>query len=773
MNAIPRRKQVEKPRGAHMHGDFGANLAEFLTPDELRAIAADVMEGIQADIDSRVEWEEMASKAIDMLGIEYKAPARELEGGNVSVVESTLILELAIRFWALAEGEFLPADGPVKVKDDEPPPVASGPDISQAETEGEAAGASGIVGRALGGPLPAGGAPGVAGPPVGAPPSLGAPVPAMGHNGGPPMAMPAPAPPPPAPPAPSKEPLQRSDLAEALEKDLNHFLTKVDKQYYRDFSRMLFSLGPMGTEFRKIYRCMKRKHPVSEWVRSDNLIVSQEAAHLSTALRVTERLFKWPKEVESLQARGWWREVALGAPNEQPSPVAERIAQAQGTDANPKRPKDQRHEIYECYTELDLPGFEHPDGEWLPYRVTIEKRSREILEIRRNWRETDEECRARTRYVMFGLLPGLKFYALGLIHLAVNQQRALTAIERILIDSGMFASFPGFIGAKVAGREGSTDLRIKPGQVKRIDTGGQIDITKAIMALPYKEPSAALMEIWAKLEDNTKRALGGLEQQIGEGRADIPVGTMLAQIEQGTKVMAAVHKGLHQSRAEELELLHELFMEDPSALWRFAKSPARKWEQVEELRDLELSPSSDPNVPSHLHRIMLAQASLQMANPAQGAPPGLYNLKRLHTDARRTVGLPVDDGIWAPPPTAAPPPPAPQVIAAQIKAQTDQLDTQRKAATDALKAQQETEKSQTDAANAEADRESKERIANIEARTEMARLAAQREQHAATTLSDLHQHHTQLAEDRRQHTVDTIADLSQPPPGAGQPGAPQ
>jgi len=759
-----------KRGGAHMAGEFGVNLAEDMDPDDLRRIAIDVLEGIEADLDSRQDWLDMAERAITLLSLEYKETGSELDKGTVSVVESTLILEMSIRFWALAEAEFLPADGPVKVKDDEPSPVPAGPDLSQVEAMG-----SGLAGpppmpppgRAPGGPIPVPGAQAPAPMPQmpmqqTAPammtgmmqPPQQQPSPPMGHNGPP-------------------EPLTRADLAEALEKDMNHFLTKVDRQYYPDFSRMLFSLGPKGTEFRKIYRCMKRKRPVSEWVRADNLIVSQEAAHLSTALRVTERLWRHTSEVRQLQDMGWWRECDLVKAREQPSNVDKTIAQVQGTDDAPKRQQDQRHEIYECYTDYDMPGYEHPEGRWLPYRITIDRHSRQILEIRRNWKESDEECMARVRYVMFGMVPGLKFYALGLVHMAANQQRALTAIERILIDSGMFASFPGFLKAKAAGRAGTTDLRVKPGTVKDIDLAGLQDIGKVIMPIPYKEPSAALMQIWQTLAEDTRRALGGLEQMVGEGRQDVPVGSMLAQIEQSTKVMAAVHKGLHQSRAQELELLHELFMEDPSALWKFAKAPRRKWEQVEELQDLELVPSSDPNVPSHLHRIMIAWASLQLASPPLGSPQ-LYNMKRLHEDARRILGLAVDEGVWAPPP-AGPPPPDPKLQVAQIKAQSDAQEQQRKAAESAVQLQAKAEQTQLEAQNAQADRESKERVATLEAMTERERLQAQMAQHVNTTASELHQHHSGLAEDARQHTVDTLSELAQPPqqppagPAQGQP----
>ena len=574
-------------------------------------------------------------------------------------------------------------------------------------------------------------------------------MPGMGHNGGPAM--------------------RRSDLADALEKDMNHYLTAVDRGYYRDFGRMLFSLGPIGTQFRKVYRCLKRKRPVSEWVNADNLIVSQEATDLSTAQRVTERVWMWPREVRRYQDAGWWVDVSLGLPDENPSEFSERASQLQGTEPAATRPADKRHEIMICHTDLDLPGFEHPEGDWLPYRVTIDLRSRTVLEVRRNWREEDEMCLARQRYVMFGMVPGLKFYYLGLVHLALNQQRALTAITRILIDSGMFASFPGWLKGKTAGRAGSTNLRVMPGQVAEIDLGSANDVNKAIMRIPYGEPSAALMQIWESLSNEVKESIGALEMNIGEGRQDVPVGTMLAQVEQSTKIMAAVHKGLHQSRAEELQLLKELFEEDPSALWKFAKKPARRWEVAEELADLELVPSSDPNVPSRVHRMMQAMASVQMASPPTGMPM-LYNLKEIHEEARRTLGLSTGPEIWAPPPQPGPPPPPdPKIVAAGIKAQADQLSDERKAATEAAKAQQDTQRTQAELANDQAERESRERVAMVEQETERERMVAQAYQHGASVASDLHQHHTQMAHDARKQAADWLA----PAAGAAVPPGPE
>ncbi len=322
--------------------------------------------------------------------------------------------------------------------------------------------------------------------------------------------------------------------------------------------------------------------------------------------------------MKRLQLNGHFREVDLSQPTSAPTQTDLKIGAIEGLDRQMGIPADHPYTIYECYTEYDIPGFEHEDedgretGLPLPYRVTIDKDSRKVLEVRRNWKEGDEDFMARQRFVKYGYVPGFGFYDYGLVHLLGQTTRALTAIERQLIDAGQFSNFPGVLLSDVGGRQETTQIRVPPGGAQVIKTAG-LPIGNVVMPLPYKEPSAVLVQIAAAIEDNGRRLGSTAEVNVGEGRADVPVGTTIALIEQSTKLMASVHKQNHEAQQQEFLLLKELFEEDPESLWKFAKTPQREWQQSEEFSDITLVPASDPNVPSHIHRVMQSTALAQMA----------------------------------------------------------------------------------------------------------------------------------------------------------------
>jgi hypothetical protein len=681
-------EEGEEDALAHMRGEFDANLALKLTDFQLAQVSMELIRGIDSDLQSRTEWEGIAQKAIDYLGLKMEAASTDVTTeGSVSKVFHTLLLESSVYFWANAHAELLPASGPCKVMDDKP--VEPKPNV----------------------------------PPM--PPSM----PGMGQVNPNPMpanGMPA--------QAGSNQPfvVNRGELASAFEADMNHYLTAVDRQYYRDFSRMLFSLGPMGTEFRKVYWCPQRKRPVSEWVKGINLIVSNDAADLSTATRVTERIKMRQSAVKRLQIEGWWRNIPLSTPSPTVDKVAQAEAQITGINLQSQLSADYQHTIYECYCELDLPGFEHEDdlgvtGLPLPYRVTIDRDSKQVLEIRRNWKEGDSNYIARKRYVMYGMIPGLGFYYLGYIHVLGNTQRALTAIERQLLDAGQYANFPGFLYAKGGMKNDNSDIRIPPGGGREINTGDK-PIGNVVMALPYKDISPGLLKLMETLSSDGRKLSSIAEMPVGEGRADVPVGTVVAMIEQTTKVTSAVHKGLHASMMEELLLLKEQFAEDPTALWAFAKTPARKWEQAEEFNDIDLVPASDPNIPSQLHRTTQSMALMQVAQ--QVAPLGILNLKEVTERVLRTLNIPNLEALFQNPtipPQAKPqgpqqPPPDPSKMAnVQLKA----VEQQRKAASEQQNVA--LQKYETDAriAAEREDRIIKMQIAAMNARSSRERLAAQ------------------------------------------------
>ena len=521
----------------------------------------------------------------------------------------------------------------------------------------------------------------------------------------------------------SRQPdVERMKLADDLESDMNYYLTSVRKEYYPDTRRMLFAQGFCGNGFKKIYKCPIRKAPVSDYVSMQDFIVSNDAVSLNNCGRMTHRAMVRPSVMKRMMLAGVYRDVDLVHPHEQPTTTDRKIKKIEGIMPQP-RYEDERHTVYESYIEADLAeyGFfekDVPEGLPLPYRVTIDKDSREILEIRRNWREGDEDFRPIIRFVHFGFIPGLGFYHYGFIHILGNTARALTALGRQLLDAGQFANFPGLLSSDIGGRQETTQIRVNPGGMKTIKTGG-MKITDVVMALPYKEPSQVLMTLAKNVSDNARRLAMTAQVQVGEGRADVPVGTMMALIEQATKPMAALHKQNHSSQQEEFEKLKELFAEDPQALSKFSKNPRRQWEAAEEFQDLDLVPVSDPNVPSSTHRMMMATALSQLINIF----PEL-NRQQVLEIILTTLNYPTQGMINPPSPPPAPPPPPPpdpsKMAAVQVKANQEK----REAATAVMETQAREREQQMQDANAQADRESQERIEQM--RLEEARIKAQK-----------------------------------------------
>jgi len=437
---------------------------------------------------------------------------------------------------------------------------------------------------------------------------------------------------------------QRDDLANAFEKDMNHFLTATAREYYPDTDRMLLLLGFGGTSFKKVFFCPLRNRPASDSVDADNLIVNNSATDLSTAMRITHRVMLKPSTVKRLQILGVYRDIDLSTPMEvMPDAAAEAKASQQGITTTSANPEDRDREIYEIYCELDIKKFEHKfkgkvTGLEIPYRVTIDVSSREILSITRNYDQPDNGMlpEARTTFVKYTFVPGLGFYDIGLLHILGNTTNAITAAWRELLDAGMYANFPGFLISDVGARQNTNIFRVPPGGGAQVKTGGQ-KIGDAIMPLPYKEPSGALMSLVENMSQTGMRVGGTSEAQVGEGRADAPVGTTLAMIEQATKIMNAVHKRMHSAQAEEFSLLVQCFREHPESFWERNRKPTIVWNEelfLQALTDVELVPQADPNTSSHSQRLMKVMALKQL----QSANPSLYDEIAIDKAALRAIG---------------------------------------------------------------------------------------------------------------------------------------
>jgi hypothetical protein len=499
--------------------------------------------------------------------------------------------------------------------------------------------------------------------------------------------------------------LQSDVRATALEKDMNHYLTTTAVEYYPDTDQMLFSVYLGGCAFKKVYIDPIRNRPVSESVDAENIIVSNAATDIKSALRVTHRSTMRPSMLKRMQILGAYRDCDLQEPV---IPVTDTIEQAkEGISGLRKNASseatDRDYEILEIYCELDIPGFEHkgknnkPDGLPVPYRVTIEKNSREILEIRRNYDEDDPLCMPKVCIVKFGFLPSFGFYDVGLGQILGNLAMALTAGLREGLDAGMFANFPAGLIAKQGTRQNTMDIRVGPGQFYPIETSGG-KIQDSAMALPFKEMGPGMMQLITYMAETAMRLGGAASIQVGEGRSDAPVGTTIALIEQATKPMDAVHKRLVQAQGQEIKLLVDLFRQMPDAIYLDKKLPSRflevqaaaglptsedqavakqkfKWDRdqfIQALADYDLVPAADPNTSSSVQRAAKAQVIYQMAkdNPAG------FDTAEVYKTVFSMLGLSGAEGLLKKQDAPAPPPLKEQ--AALISAQANMKNAETK-----------------------------------------------------------------------------------------------
>ena len=518
---------------------------------------------------------------------------------------------------------------------------------------------------------------------------------------------------------------RQDELGQALEKDMNHYLTVTATEYVPDTDRMLFYVGFGGDGFKKVYNHILKRRPVSESVDAEDIIVSNAATDIKNCARFTHRIKMRPSMLRRMQIAGAYRDIPMVSPNpsgETTAPEQEK-AEIGGYRPQPKQPKDAEYEVYECYCELDIAKFapEQFKGKSLPlpYVVTIERDSRQVLAVTRNWDEDDEQCLAKQFFVQFPFIRGLGFYGLGLVHILGNVVMALTAIWRIMIDNGMFSNFPGFLFAKGAGRQNTNQMRVPPGGGFPVDVPPGMDIRQAFMPLPYKETGSAFTQLASHIEEVGQRLGQTAELNIGEGKQDVPVGTTMALIEQATKIMDSVHKRLHAAQAEEFQLLKERFREDPEAFWRHNKRghrPARKWTEdqfKQALEQCELVPVADPNNPTSLHRIAKATIIDMLASKYPQDMDRRASLKRI----MRIADIDADGLMNA---QTAPPPPDPRMEAIKAKAMAEQM----KVEIDKAKVMIQAQTAQMQFADKEKEREFKRQMSQFEMHLEQLRVQA-------------------------------------------------
>ena len=556
--------------------EFGANLAEELDDSEIQTIFNQCVADVEADINSRSEWEKQYRDGLEFLGMRYEERSQPFEGA--SGITHPLLAESVTQFQAQAYGEILPAQGPVKTQI----VGAITPDL-----EGQAA---------------------------------------------------------------------------RVKEYMNYQIMHVMEEYDPETDMLLFYLPLSGSAFRKVYYDQNLGRAVSKFIPSENLVVPYDTSDLQTATRITNIVSMPMNDVVKLQNSGFYRDVSLKSMGAQydSEDIQGEIDKLQGTE--PSYNTDSDCELYEIHTNLDIDGFEdmdetgEPTGVKLPYIVTLSKRNNAVLSIRRNWNETDPLKKKIQYFVHYKFLPGLGFYGFGLTHMIGGLSRASTSILRQLIDAGTLANLPA--GFKARGiRIRNDDQPLQPGEFRDMDAPGG-SLRDSFVPLPFKEPSQTLLALMGIMVDAGKRFASIADIQVGDSNQEMPVGTTVALLERGTKVMSAIHKRLHYAQKIEFNLLARIFAQFlPPSYPYMTKNGDQNIKQTDFDDRVDILPVSDPNIFSMSQRVMLAQQMLQMAqsNPEIHGQAGLYEAYRRMYQALNVQNI---EALLPPPPQPEPVDPA-------------------------------------------------------------------------------------------------------------------
>jgi len=451
--------------------------------------------------------------------------------------------------------------------------------------------------------------------------------------------------------------------ADRVKNYMNYQITYEMEEYDPELDQMLFYLPIIGSTFKKIYFDPLLQRAVSKFVHAEDLIVPYSATDLASATRITHVVKMDKNEIRKLQLTGFYADIELpgdGYGDEDYSGVKETIDEIQGIS-----PSGSNEEVtlYEVHTNLDLSGFKDVDANGeetelkLPYIVTIVEKSGKVLAIRRNYDEADPLRRSKPYFVHYKFLPGLGFYGFGLTHMIGGLSQAATSLLRQLIDAGTLSNLPAGFKARGA-RIRDEDEPLNPGEFRDIDVAG-MDIRQSLMTLPFKEPSQTLYSLLGTLVDSGRRFASMADMKVAEMGGETPVGTTMAIMERGTKVMSAIHKRLHYSQKVEFKLLANVFARFMAPMYPYAIPGAPPEIKVSDFDDrIDVLPVSDPNIFSMSQRIALAQTELQLvqSNPEiHGNEQGLYQAYRKMYEA---LGVTNVDAILPPPPVPQPTNPA-------------------------------------------------------------------------------------------------------------------
>jgi len=432
--------------------------------------------------------------------------------------------------------------------------------------------------------------------------------------------------------------------AQRVKQEMNYMVTEKMRDYRSETEQLLFRLPLAGSAFRKVYYDTVNKIPAAVFVPAEDFVVAYGTTDLAACPRYTHVTRMYPNELRKLQVSGFYRDIDIPEPTPDYSSLQKKYDKVKGE--TPSVTDDPRHAILEMCVDLDLPGFEDEDGLELPYVVTIEKSSREVLAIRRNCKEDDTTFTKRQYFVHYQYLPGLGFYGTGLIHLIGGIAKSATSILRQLVDAGTLSNLPGGLKARGLRIKGD-DNPIMPGEFRDVDVASG-SIRDSITFLPYKEPSSVLYQLLGNLVDEGRRIGSIAEMDVGNSNPEAPVGTTLALLERSMKVMSAVQARVHQSLSREFQLIADVIREYMPPEYEYAVSEADTnpySRQADFDGRVDIIPVSDPNASTMAQKVMQYQAAIQLS---QNAPEGMYNVEVLHKQMLHALNVPNIDLILPP-----------------------------------------------------------------------------------------------------------------------------
>ena len=452
---------------------------------------------------------------------------------------------------------------------------------------------------------------------------------------------------------------QKQDQATRVKDFMNYQLMDVMKEYEPEFDQMLFYLPLAGSTFKKVYYDDLMGRAVSKFVPADDLVVPYSATSLEDAEAICHVLKISENDLRKQQVGGFYRDIELFAPYAEESEVKKKERELEGTSATGYQKDNKIYTLIECHVDLDLEGFEDrgedgmPTGIKLPYIVTIDSSSRKVLSIRRNFK-VDDPKKLKTQYfVHFKFLPGLGFYGFGLIHMIGGLTRAATSALRQLLDAGTLSNLPA--GFKQRGIRVNNDAQsLQPGEFRDVDAPGG-NLKDAFMTLPYKEPSQTLLSLMGICVTAGQRFSSIADMQVGDGNQQAAVGTTVALLERGSRVMSAIHKRLYASMKIEFVLLADVFSTYLPPVYPYDVVGGNNQIKQQDFDDkIDILPVADPNIFSSTQRVSIAQTELQLAQ----SNPQMHNMYEAYRDMYEAIGVKNIDQVLPPPAQPQPKNPA-------------------------------------------------------------------------------------------------------------------